>query len=126
MKMHLQKQVLFSIISVPLGTGDIPCGYDICFADDIRFAYEGNGYYTFLQQLTTIGKQTHKVLKSKNGSQSGCRYIILFQRHNRHAAFALAEGAETEGLDKLVLSQVVLNALAKCARAFTVNQRYFI
>ena len=22
-------------------TDDIPCGYDICFADDIRFAYEG-------------------------------------------------------------------------------------
>ena len=29
------------MISVPVGTGDIPCGYDICFADDIRFAYEG-------------------------------------------------------------------------------------
>ena len=29
------------MISVPGGTGDIPCGYDICCADDIRFAYEG-------------------------------------------------------------------------------------
>ena len=36
------------MISVPCGTGDIPCGYDICFADDIRFAYEGNGYYIML------------------------------------------------------------------------------
>ncbi len=25
----------FTMISVPGGTGDIPCGYDICFADDI-------------------------------------------------------------------------------------------
>ena len=33
------------MISVPVGTGDIPCGYDICFAGDIRFAYDGNGYY---------------------------------------------------------------------------------
>ena len=36
------------MISVPCGTGDLPCGYDICFADDIRFAYEGNGYYIML------------------------------------------------------------------------------
>ena len=33
------------MISVPDGTGDIPCGYDICYADDICFAYDGNGYY---------------------------------------------------------------------------------
>ena len=33
------------MISIPVGMGDLPCGYDICFTDDIRFAYEGNGYY---------------------------------------------------------------------------------
>ncbi len=37
------------MISVPVGMGDLPCGYDICFADDIRFAYEWNGYYIIRQ-----------------------------------------------------------------------------
>ncbi len=36
------------MISVPCRTDDILCGYDICYADDIRFAYEGNGYYITL------------------------------------------------------------------------------
>ena len=38
------------MISVPVRTGDIPCGYDICYADDIRFAYDGNGYYIILAE----------------------------------------------------------------------------
>ena len=29
------------MISVPVGTCDIPYRYDICFADDIRYAYKG-------------------------------------------------------------------------------------
>ena len=37
----------FTMISVSRATGDIPCGYDICFADDIRFAYEGRILYHF-------------------------------------------------------------------------------
>jgi hypothetical protein len=35
--------------SVPLGTGDIPYGYDICFADDIRFAYVGTDIISYLR-----------------------------------------------------------------------------
>ena len=42
------------MISVPVGTGDIPCGYDICFADDIRFAYDRNGYYIIFSQSGNI------------------------------------------------------------------------
>ncbi len=38
------------MISVPCGTGDIPCGYDICFADDIRFAYEGTDIISYLRR----------------------------------------------------------------------------
>ena len=37
----------FTMISVPCGTGDIPCGYDICFADDIRFAYAGTDIISY-------------------------------------------------------------------------------
>jgi len=37
------------MISVPDGTGDIPCGYDICYADDIRFAYEGTDIISYLR-----------------------------------------------------------------------------
>ncbi len=42
------------MISVPAGTGDIPCGYDICFADDIRFAYEGTDSISYLQSKYII------------------------------------------------------------------------
>ena len=34
------------MISVPCGTGDIPYRYDIRYADDIRFAYEGTDIIT--------------------------------------------------------------------------------
>jgi len=37
------------MISVPWHEQMIyPAGYDIYFVDDIRFAYEGNGYYIML------------------------------------------------------------------------------
>ena len=39
-----------SMISVPWGNGRYTWRYDICFADDIRFAYGGNGYYIMLAQ----------------------------------------------------------------------------
>lgn len=42
------------MISIPVGMGDLPCGYDICFTDDIRFAYEGNGYYIIFAQRKYI------------------------------------------------------------------------
>ena len=54
------------MISIPVGMGDLPCGYDICFADDIRFAYEGNGYYIIL------AKQVYHTAQP---------YIILHQRY---------------------------------------------
>ena len=47
------------MISVPVGTGDIPCGYDICFTDDIRFAYEGNGYYIIQHSLYIISRKRY-------------------------------------------------------------------
>ena len=34
------------MISVPYRTDDIPYGYDICVADDIRYAYVGVAYTT--------------------------------------------------------------------------------
>ena len=34
------------MISVPYRTDDIPYGYDICVADDIRYAYVGVAYAT--------------------------------------------------------------------------------
>ena len=37
------------MISVPCTTGDISYGYDICFADDIRFAYVGTDIISYLQ-----------------------------------------------------------------------------
>ena len=37
------------MISIPFGTGDIPCGYDICFADDMRFAYIGTDNISYLR-----------------------------------------------------------------------------
>ena len=40
-KSHLHLQMAFFNDIRSVGTGDIPCGYDICFADDIRFAYVG-------------------------------------------------------------------------------------
>ena len=45
------------MISIPVGMGDLPCGYDICFTDDIRFAYEGNGYYIIFAQRKYIIRQ---------------------------------------------------------------------
>lgn len=44
------------MISIPVGMGDLPCGYDICFTDDIRFAYEGNGYYIISRKRYIIEK----------------------------------------------------------------------
>ena len=38
----------FSMISVPCGNGWYRLRDDICSADDIRFAYEGNRYYVML------------------------------------------------------------------------------
>ena len=45
------------MISIPVGMGDLPCGYDICFTDDIRFAYEWNGYYIIFAQRKYIIRQ---------------------------------------------------------------------
>ncbi len=42
------------MISVPDGTGDIPCGYDVCYADDIRFAYEGTDIISYLRRKYII------------------------------------------------------------------------
>ena len=39
MKSLVHLNEVFSMISVPFGTGDIPCGYDICFTDDICLQY---------------------------------------------------------------------------------------
>ena len=41
----------FTMISVPVRTGDIPCGYDICSADDIRFAYDGTDIISYLHEM---------------------------------------------------------------------------
>ena len=38
------------MISVPYRTDDIPYGYDICVADDIRYAYVGVAYATQLNK----------------------------------------------------------------------------
>ena len=48
------EEVLFSMISVSVETGDIPCGYDICFADDIRFAYEKTDIISYLRSKYII------------------------------------------------------------------------
>ena len=42
------------MISVPYRTGDIPCRYDICFADDIRSAHEGTDIISYLQRKYII------------------------------------------------------------------------
>ena len=56
-RFHEKRQVStetcrFSMISVPYRTDDIPCGYDICFADDIRFAYEGTDIISCLPKAS--------------------------------------------------------------------------
>ena len=47
--------VLFSMISVPCGHGWYTCWYDICFADDIRFAYSGTDIYRICEANISYG-----------------------------------------------------------------------
>ena len=49
------------MISVPVGTGDIPCGYDICYADDIRFAYEGTDIISCLRSKYIIRRAVYHI-----------------------------------------------------------------
>ena len=56
------------MISVPCGTGGIPCGYDICFADDIRFAYAGTDIISYMQSKYIIQRKLYIISRQ--------RYII--------------------------------------------------
>jgi len=60
------------MISVPFGTGDIPCGYDICCADDIRFAHEGTDIISYLHRKYIIRQKPYIISRQ--------RYII--EKHN--------------------------------------------
>ncbi len=59
----------FAMISVPCETGDIPCGYDICCADDIRFAYEGTDIISCLRSKYIMRRQPYIILHK--------RYIMI-------------------------------------------------
>ena len=70
----------FTMISVPVGTGDIPCGYDICCADEIRFAYSGTDIISYLQSKY-INRQRRISYRQR-------RYITMKKSHNvRRALF---------------------------------------
>lgn len=58
---------LFAMIFVSVGTGDTPCRYDICCADDIRFAHERDGSY-ITRAGTFVGANIHEAqyAQSKN------------------------------------------------------------
>ena len=73
------------MISVPAGTDDIPCGYDICFADDIRFAYEGTDIIMSAANNKVPGYPL-EIFDFVSGSGSyimlaAGKYIILRQRY---------------------------------------------
>ena len=72
------------MISVPDGTGDIPCGYDICFADDIRFAYEGTDIIMSAANNKVPGYPL-EIFDFVSGSGS----YIIFAKQVYHTALAV-------------------------------------
>ena len=61
------------MISVPCGTGDIPCGYDICCADDIRFAYKGTDIISYRDSDIALKYTTNcDIISSTNKKLTRC------------------------------------------------------
>ena len=70
-----------------------PDGYDVCFADDIRFAYDGNGYHIMLAAGKYIMRRQPYIISRK-------RYFI-----KKPSGSLLTEG----GVEKSTSQEVLFN-----------------